>query len=234
MIEHELSALADRVAPPARTDLPDRVLDRIGDLDSSDGHRRKRVRGLVAAALAALAAASFLSPQVRAFAADLLGVAGIEISSETPDAPPEPREPLPDSSSTTVAEVRAAVDFPLGVPTRLGRPEEVVVADDGRVVTMTWRDGRVLLDQFDGHLGPVFAKEVGTTATEVVQVHGADAWWIGSSHDLTYVDREGRKVTATARLAGRSLIWEAGGVTFRLEGEGLGVAEAAAVARSVR
>ena len=35
MIERELTALADRVAPPTRPDLPDRVLARIDDI----GHR---------------------------------------------------------------------------------------------------------------------------------------------------------------------------------------------------
>ena len=97
MIERELTALADRVAPPTRPDLPDRVLARIDGLAPRSDRGPKRVRALVAAGLAALVAASFLSPQVRAAAADLLGVAGIEFSSDTPDAPPEPRAPLPDS-----------------------------------------------------------------------------------------------------------------------------------------
>jgi len=236
MIEDELTALADRVAPDARPDLPDRVLARIDDLASGDGGGPRRVSGLVAAVLTALVAASFLSPQVRAFAADLLGVAGIEISSDTPDAPPEPLAPLPDSEvSTSLTEAQAQVDFPIRVPDRLGTPDELLVSDAGRVVTMTWRDGRVLLDQFDGRLGPVFDKGIGFIETEQVRVHGANAWWIGAPHDLTYVDRGGREVTVTARLAGRTLVWEAGdGVTFRLEGERLSLAEATAIARSVR
>lgn len=227
MIERELAALADRVAPDVGPDLPERVLARL------DERRPRNRRRVVAAAVAAAAASTLLVPQVRAAAADLLGVAGIEISSDTPDAPVEPRSPLPDPKPASVADARAAVDFPVGVPARLGPPDEVTVADDGRVVSMSWRDG-VLLDQFDGRLGPVFSKEVGATGAEVVRVAGARAFWIGAAHDLTYVDLHGDEVPMTARLAGRSLVWESGGVTFRLEGEGLHVAEATAIARSVR
>lgn len=239
MIEDELTALADRVAPGSLPDLPDlpaRVLARIDDLESGGGRRRRPVRALVAAALTALVAASFLSPQVRAFAADLLGVAGIEISSDTPDAPPEPLAPLPDAEApTSLAEAQAQVGFPILVPARLGPPDEVVVADRGRVVTMSWRDGRIVLGQFDGSLGPVFGKDIGPTSVEPVRLDGARAWWIGAAHDLTYVDREGRAVTATARLAGPSLVWEArSGVTLRLEGVRLGQRDAVAIARSVR
>lgn len=235
MIERELAALADRVAPDTRADLPGRVLARIDDLDPRDERSSKRVRGLVAAGLAALVAASFLSPQVRAWATDLLGVAGIELSSDTPDAPPEPLAPLPDSRDISLAEAQALVDFPIAVPGGLGRPEEVTIADGGRIVTMTWQDGTLLLDQFEGHLGPVFAKRIGTMEVEVVRVRGAEAWWIGAPHDVAYVDEDGRELTATARLAGRTLVWDAGaGVTFRLEGERLDRREAVAIARSLR
>lgn len=235
MIEDELTALADRVAPAVRVDLPDRVLARIEDLDPAGERRPARVRALVAAAVAALVAAAFLSPQVRAFAADLLGVAGIEISSDTPDAPPEPSAPLPGSEvSTSLAEAQAQVGFPILAPARLGPPDEVVVADRGRVVTMSWRDGRIVLGQFDGSLGPVFGKDIGPTSVDPVRLGRARAWWIGAAHDLTYVDREGRELTATARTAGPSLVWVRSGVTLRLEGARLDRSDAVSIARSVR
>ncbi|MDZ5622960.1 hypothetical protein SFC88_19120 [Nocardioides sp. HM23] len=235
MIERELAALADRVAPAPPPDLPDRVLARIGDLDIDGGRSPRRVWGPVAAGVAALVAASFLSPQVRAVAADVLGVAGIEFSSDTPDAPPEPLAPLPDSRDTSLADAQEQVEFPVDVPVRLGAPEEVIVADAGRVVTMIWRGGSVRLDQFEGDLGPVFEKSVGALEAEVVQIRSAQGWWIGAPHDLTYIDDDGQEVTATARLAGRTLVWEtAGGVTFRLEVENLGKLAAVGIARSVR
>ncbi len=234
MIERELAALAERMAPAPPPDLTDRVLARIEHLTPRGDRGPKRVRARVAAGIAALVAVSFVSPQVRAAAADLLGVVGIELTSETPDAPPEPRAPLPDSTGTSLDEARSEVGFPVGVPSRLGTPDEVLVSDAARVVTMTWRRGTVLLDQFDGRPGPVFTKGIGAVETAVVRVRGAEAWWIGAPHDLTYVDREGRELTVTARLAGRTLVWAIAGVTFRLEGEHLGLAQAVAIARSVR
>src|SRR5215210_2122175 len=106
MIEHDLAVLADRIAPDVAVDLPDRVLRRIGD-DARPGWVATHRRRLVGAGVASLAALSFLSPQVRAAAADLLGVAGIEISSDTPDAPPEPEAPLPDSQEVSLADAQA-------------------------------------------------------------------------------------------------------------------------------
>ncbi len=242
MIELELAALADRIAPDEPVDLPDRVLARIGgdarqapDNETRPSWVATHRRRLVAAGVAGLAALSFLSPQVRAAAADLLGVAGIEIFSGTPDAPPEPAIPLPDSRVLSLADAQAEADFPVAVPAVLGPPEEVTVADQGRVVSMAWRGGRVLLDQFEGRLGPVFSKQVGGSAIEEIDINGATGWWIAAPHDLTYVDRDGSEVTATARLAGTTLVWDGGaGVTFRLEGARLDRAEAVTIARSLR
>lgn len=234
MIELELVALADQIAPDEQVYLPDRVLARIGE-DSRPGWVASHRRRLVAVGVAGLAALSFLSPQVRAAAADLLGVAGIEISSDTPDAPTEPEAPLPGSRELSLSEAQAKADFPIAVPAGLGPPEQVTVADQGRVVSLTWRGGRVLLDQFEGRLGPVFAKQVGARAIEGLDVNGATGWWIAAPHDLTYVDRVGSEVTATARLAGTTLVWDGGaGVTYRLEGARLDRAEALAIARSLR
>jgi hypothetical protein len=235
MIERELIALADRVAPPDRPDLPDLVLARIDEIDTRSGRGPARVRTLVAAGLAALLAASALSPQVRAFAADLLGLSGVELVEDVPDAPPEPSAPLPDSQALSLAEAQAMVDFPILLPVRLGTPDEVVVAGGGRVVSMSWRDGTVLLDQLDGRLGPVFRKVVRVLPSEVVRLGGTAGWWIDAPHDLSYITEDGRELESTARLAGSTLVWESGtGTTYRLEVERLAKADAVAIARSIR
>ena len=91
-----------------------------------------------------------------------------------------------------------------------------------------------MLDQFDGTFGPVFEKQVGGLDVREVDLAGTPGWWIPGPHDLLYVDRDGEVVSATARLAGRTLIWESeDGVTFRLEVQGLTRGEAVAIARSV-
>jgi hypothetical protein len=99
---------------------------------------------------------------------------------------------------------------------------------------MEWRGGSVVLDQFEGTLGPVFEKQVGGIDVRGVDLGGVPGWWIAEPHDLLYVDRDGEVVEATARLAGRTLFWEDdAGVTYRLEGEELTRREAVAAARSL-
>lgn len=148
--------------------------------------------------------------------------------------PPPPAEPLPSSQAFDLDRVASAVDFPISVPTLLGEPDAVAVADGRRVVSMSWRDGTVVLDQFDGQLGPVFAKQVGGLELVEVDLDGVPGWWVPGPHDLIYVDAAGDVRTATARLAGRTLLWETGfGVTYRLEGGDLARSEAIRIARSL-
>ena len=228
MLEADLRAAAERVAPPARSDLAEGVLAR---LDEPPRARRRWPAAVAAGAV--LVAGLGLSPQVRAFAADLLERAGIELSNEQPDASRTPDQPLPSTRGSDLERAADEAAFPLSVPAALGEPESVTVADRGRVVRMSWGHG-VALDQFDGTFGPVFEKQIGTLDVREVDLAGTPGWWIPGPHDLLYVDRDGEVISDTARLAGRTLIWESGdGVTFRLEVEGLTRGEAVAIARSV-
>ena len=228
MLEDELLAVAERVAPPTRPDLADAVLER---LDEPAPTRRRWT--LAVAALATVVAALGFSPQVRAFAADLLERAGIVVSDDEPDASRTPDEPLPSPTVSDLEGAAAAATFALSSPRVLGEPELVTVIDHGRVISMSWRDGAVVLDQFDGSMGPVFEKQIGDLDIEAVTLDGTIGWWIPGPHDLMYVDRDEEVVVATARLAGRTLIWEREGVTSRLEVSGLARHEAVMIARSV-
>lgn len=229
MLEDDLASAAERVAPQVRPDLADAVLARI---DARPPSRRRRTAAVAAAAVVLTGLG--LSPQVRAAAADLLQLAGIEFSEDRPDSRPSPEQPLPGTAERDLDRAAADAAFPLSVPARLGDPEEVRVADGGRVVTMEWRAGGVVLDQLEGRLGPVFEKQVGGVEVHAVDLAGVPGWWIREPHDVLYVDRDGEVVEATARLAGRTLLWETpAGVTFRLEGETLSRHDAVAVARSL-
>ena len=55
--------------------------------------------------------------------------------------------------------------------------------------------------------------------------------WLEEPHVLAFVDRDGNFRESTARLAGKTLIWQQGDVTLRLEGE-LSMEEALRIARS--
>lgn len=227
MLEDELRAVAERVAPTPPPDLADAVLARLDEPTRS----RRRWRAAVAAVVTVVATLGF-SPQVRAFAADLLERAGIVVSDEKSDAAPTPDEPLPSAAESDLERAAEAATFPLSAPSRLGEPESVTIIDQGRVISMSWGDGGIVLDQFDGTLGPVFKKQIGGLDVSTVDLGGTPAWWIPGPHDLLYVDRDGEIVSATARLAGRTLIWERGGVTSRLEVSRLGRGDALAIART--
>jgi hypothetical protein len=142
---------------------------------------------------------------------------------------------LPSRRSAALEEARRIAPFPVKVPAKLGTPEQVTLADQSaagvpRVVEFGYRGGTVLFDQFDGTVSPVWMKQ----APDAEWVYfGADvALWLAAPHSLTYVDRDGVERTATTRLAGPTLVWQSGAVTYRLEGLPT-KQEAVEVARSV-
>lgn len=234
MIEDDLRRVSERLDVPVRKDLVDVVLARINEPAAPPARSRRRL--LLAAAMGTLLATLALTPQVWAFAAGLLDDVGIHLGQGKPSAPTTPRSPLPDSVASDLEHARRQAAFPVLVPAALGRPDRVTLADGARVVTMTWEDGGrvVVLDQFDGTLGPFFEKQVGGVAIRIENVGGRPAWWIDGPHDLTYLRRDGTPASATARLAGPTLVWQSvDRVTYRLEGNSLTEAEALRVARSM-
>jgi hypothetical protein len=193
----------------------------------------RRRRALLVATVAALLAGLTLSPAVRAAMGDVLRFAGVDVTWGQPDAPRTPTSPLPSVVLTDLATARAVADFQVGVPTALGQPDQVAVADRGRVVSLLYDDGAtpIRLDQFDGTLEPVFVKE--SLDVVLVPVAGGEGLWFDKPHDVVYVTRAGEVFEESARLTGQTLIWESeAGVTLRLEGE-LTLDEALEIADSV-
>jgi hypothetical protein len=227
----ELRDLGARLSVPPAVDQRGAVRARL----AHPAPRRRRVRPLVAALAAALAVSIALVAPARAAVVevigDLLRVAGVEISRE------QPHQALPATPSA-LPSASASAAFPIGVPAGLGEPDEVVGSDPDengrpRVVTLVYRGGTVRLDEFDGRLDTTFFK----TSPDARWV---DPWgsvtgaaWLPGPHPVTYVGRDGRERTETARLAGPTLIWATTDVTYRLEGIGT-LEEAIVVARSVR
>ncbi|WP_182885415.1 hypothetical protein [Microbispora sp. H10885] len=183
----------------------------------------------LAAALVAVLVATLLgaTPQGRAAVVSVLRFAGVEI--HVGGAGPLPTGlpgPLPGERRVTLAEARRAVRFPVAVPSALGEPADVRVADGGRVVTLLWPGIR--LDEYDGTLAVVWHKELGEPWPE--QVGAVGGWWISRNHGVSYVSAEGR--AREERVAGPTLIWQHGLVGLRLEGPGRD--EAVRIASSVR
>jgi hypothetical protein len=218
-LEEALRALP--VAFPEQPDLAPRVLARI--------ERPSRRRWWLVAALAALAAAGALLaiPQTRAAILDLLRVGGVEV--ERVDTQPRaPVRPPALGREVPFAVAQRAVDFPLLAPS------SSVAYLDGSIVNLRWK--RYVLSQWRGEQLAYAMKQVGPGSRTVgVSVRGATGLWItGARHEIFYRDPTTGEVVATSRrLVGNVLIWEAGGITYRLEGART-LADARAVAGNLR
>jgi hypothetical protein len=230
LLAAELRDLGRRLDVPDPPDLRTAILDRLAAPQPTPSRRfafrRPAVRRwLVAVASAILVCALVAVSPARAAVADavtgLLRFAGIEIRSERgPAALPTP-SPVPSVRDVGLAEARRLAKFPVRVPERLGEPERVSLADpapDGapRVVSLFYHGGTVRLDEFDGHVEPVFMKQA--PGAEWVDLGGYPAVWLSAPHPVTYIDRTGVQRVESARLAGPTLIWMDGTASFRLEG----------------
>jgi hypothetical protein len=232
-LEAALRSLGTRLDVPDPPDVTDAVLSRLDETPA----RWRPVHRLVAAAVAvlvALAAAMAVSPTVRAAVYDFLRIGGVEIHENEP-APVTPSPsvdpPLRGERDVSVAQARDAVDFPLKLPTDLGKPTTVRLIDGARVVSMAF--GAVRIDQFDGGLAPMFSKFASAQEVHHVTVSGGPAIWVDHPHPVLYTDRDGLMHEEGARLAGSTLIWEKNGITYRVEGD-LTEQQAIVIAESLR
>jgi hypothetical protein len=238
----ELRALGGWLDTPEPPDLRAAVRTRLTAADEPRVRRLPalRRRWLAAAAALLVALALAVLPPGRAAVAHavtgLLRFAGIEVHRGQPSVRPTP-SPLPSTRSAALDEARRRARFPVGVPARLGAPEQVLLADPGpdgapRVVSLLYAGG-VRLDEFDGRFEPGFEKSVAGPQTEWFEVAGRPALWLPDPHPLVYIDRQGVRHTETNRLAAASLIWTDGTVSYRLEGVP-SAAEALAIAGSLQ
>lgn len=242
----ELRALTDHLDVPEPADQRAAVRARISKRGkpsavrarvSKKGKPRWRtwLIGVVVAVVGAVGAVEPARAGVIDAVTGLLRVAGIEVRTRpTPTALPATPSPLPAQSSAKLTEAQQKAHFPVRLPAALGTPDDVTIADPDatgapRVVTLIYRGGTVRLDEFDGSLNPVFLKQ--SPDAQWVEL-GDIGLWFPTPHPITYVDRDDVEHTATARLAGPTLIWQSGAVTYRLEGISA-QEEALAVARSI-
>jgi anti-sigma factor RsiW len=219
--------------------------------------QRLAVAGLAVAVLAA--AVLVLSPGTREAVADLLGLRGIRIQlggpRPTSTTPPTteaggPGASLGLGSRTTLDDARRSVKFPVRVPTAAGfdRPDAVYVDPDqpadGRVdfiyrarpglPASPYTEAGLLITQFRASVDLDYIKKVSQVSeVEFLSVHGEPAFWFAEPHDLVFLDRSGSFQQERVRLAGSTLIWQQGDVTYRLEGR-VARDEAVRIAESMR
>jgi hypothetical protein len=204
----------------------------------------------------ALALAAVLILGGAAVAGGLL-VRGVRIliAPETTTPPPSPTVSGPIGGTlflgdeVTLAQARQQVDFEVVVPTAAGLPEPVAYVDDdpsGGRVSLVYPAGPalprtsetgvgMLVMEFRARIDVPFLEKVVHEAERVeeVEVGGTPAYWIEGEHTVFYLDELGQPVEERSRLAGNTLLWQRGQVTFRLE-SALSKEEAIRIAESMR
>ena len=230
-LEDRLLDLGTAIAFPATPSIADAVAERLRQPRRSFRIGRPLSRGMALA----FAATVLLVGIAAAFA---IGVGGLRLTFG-----PASFSPLPSlevgpglGERTTMAEARAGVTFALRVPTlgELRDPDLVYLADPpvGGAVTLLYgeRPGfppdpatgiGLIVTEFRADIGPeVFEKLIDSgVRVTATRVGDADAWWVaGGDHFFFYRDASGKVVDTTVRLASDTLVWEEGGVTYRVEG----------------
>ncbi len=217
---------------PQTPDVRVAVTSRIASTPSVGAKRPVQIA--VAAAFVILVIVALVlpaSPKLRRAAADALGVIGIDISFV--DELPRAEAALELGERVSLARARAAVAFEMEVPSALGLPDEVYFdrfTADGMVsfvykrrpgLPETVQPGvGALFTQFEGSVDTVFARKLvpQETNVRVVAVGGAAGYLLsGGAHGFLYVDDSGRSREERLRLADDVLLWDRGGITYRLE-----------------
>jgi hypothetical protein len=164
-------------------------------------------------------------PPARTALLDWLGLRGVSIVRVDELPPTPPIGELDLGRRVTLDEAPSWTLVPDDEP-------DSVFAEDG-TVNLLWGtpdDVRLLLTEFRGD--PFIEKLIdGNTEVEPVSVNGRAGAWLEQPHVVMFRDPSGRFRDNPGRLAGKTLLWENGELTLRLEGD-LSKPEALRIARS--
>ena len=241
-LERTLSDIGARLDVPGR-DLWPGVRARIAKRRAQPWWSRlgldRRMLAPIAATLAVILVAAFLlTPDLAARAAEVLGLPGAQIFrvSTTPTPPPTtgPSVSFPGQRASSAAEASRLAGFQVREPAALGAADEIYVELAPVRVTLVYRSRPglpvtalpgigALLVEFKGSLdAPILGKAIGpgTTLEAVPLSSGSAAYWLaGQPHQFFYRDATGNIQPDTLRLAGNTLLWDAAGITYRLEAQ---------------
>ena len=193
----------------------------------------------IAATLAVILVAAFLlTPDLAARAAEVLGLPGAQIFRISTTPTPMPTTgayvSFPGQRAASVAEASRLAGFAVREPAALGPADEIYVELAPVRVTLVYRTRQglpvtalpgisALIVEFKGSLdAPILGKAIGpgTTLEAVPLSSGNAAYWLaGQPHQFFYRDSTGNIQPDTLRLAGNTLLWDAGGITYRLEAQ---------------
>jgi hypothetical protein len=219
-LELQLGRLAAAVEFPPAPDL------RAAVRASIERPQRSRLRwvALAAVVLVVLLGALLAVPSARTTLFRWLGIEGVTLSfvERLPTGAVRGRADLGVRAPFAKARARAAFQV-VDPPASLGTPAVYYrVPPLGGLVTFLYGTparARLLLSELKGDYRPFFLKTIAqSTTTEELEIDGVPALWIQGAHSVEYADLQGNFESEPLRLANRVLLWEHGGVTFRLEG----------------
>ncbi|TME29025.1 MAG: hypothetical protein E6I64_01685 [Chloroflexi bacterium] len=183
-------------------------------------------------------AAIGLTTNLVADAERILGLRGVQIFKvpETPTPPPSTQASpvlFTGTRALSVADASKIAGFVVQAPAALGDPDAIYVDASPTRVTLVFssRPGippaaqigvSALVVEIRGAVDQqLMGKAIGPgTTLEPVEVSGAPGFWLAGSPHLFFLrDANGVPQMETLRLAENTLLWERGGVTYRLEAQ---------------
>lgn len=248
--ESLVQSIASRLEYPPTPDIVGRMREQKPPRPS-----RPLVRRLALATLAiVLIVGGLLAvPQARAALVEILRVGAVTIHLVEPTdtltptgspaatlTPPVPLASVADlAGETTLSDAQSRVRFPIRLPTYpadLGLPDRVFLQNlGGRAVILVWlQPGTQTQAQLSLHvLGPgVEATKGPPDSIAFTMVHDQPAVWATGPYYLLYGDGSAYMSNQRRLVSGHVLIWEEGGLTYRLETD-LSMEEAVAIAESL-
>lgn len=226
-LERALLAIGRDIAVPEAPDLTPAVLGRI-DRPRVSYPRRRWVLAVAVAVIATLAA-TLAIPEARSALFRVLRIGGerIELVDQLPAVTPAPTEldlEFVLGMQVTLEEARRTSEFDLRELDET--PDRAYRGARGTVWFLygTPERVRLLVAQTPRHsfAQDFILKKLAGAGTQVehVSVGGSPGLFLGGEpHVVLLLDSEGQVVEESARLAQHVLVWESGGVAYRLEGD---------------
>jgi hypothetical protein len=210
---------------------------------------RERVLWAAAAALLVALAATLAAPGPRHAVARWLGIGSVTVT-YTDRVPAGVGRTYDLGAPTSVARAIRRADaagWRLAAPTAAGDPDRAFVGLPAGAVNLVWAPSAELPEIADSGIGLLLTampgttdaggmskQATGSTTIQLVRVGDEAAYWIaGQPHEVVLTDAQGDIVHDSSRLAGNTLIWTDGDVTYRLE-SALDRDEAVALASTLR
>lgn len=235
-----VASAVDRIRPPRPTGLRQRRPPVPG---------ARRLLGAAAAVVLVGLAVVLAAPGSRHAVARWLGIGSVTVTytGEVPAAAGRTYAlgtPVPLAEAVERAETTG---WRLAAPSAAGEPARAFVGRPAGGVNLVWAPSDELPEIGDSGIGLLLTAMAGTTdaggmskqatrgtTVQLVRVGDNPAYWIaGELHEVVITDAAGDPVRDSSRLAGNTLLWTEGDVTYRLE-SALGRDEAVDLASTLR